>query len=319
MLRRTFVIALFFASAASAQQIAEYKLPMPDAHPMYIATGADGTIWFTEIDGNNVGKITPDGKLTEYPLPIRSAKPQGIVVAADGSAWFAESNATRIGRITPAGSLTEFHTAADPFRVCASPTGAIYFTEYEFSGIGRIGTDGAFAHFLLPPSRGPWACAADSDGNVWFTEWNGLGPTVGRLSPSGLVTQFAMPADAVGPPDAIVLTPDRDVALIGTRMNANGVFTAFPTGAVPNDVTIMPGDLTVGNDGSLWFTKKYYADDGSLSGSIVRIDPKDQITEYNVNGLPSGIAADQHGGIWVTVYPDRIIHLMPYARRRAAK
>jgi virginiamycin B lyase len=326
MIRRACAVAIFCASVASAQEVTEYKLPNPNAQPNYIATSPDGTVWFTEFEGNKVGKIAPDGELTEYPLSLPASRPLGIVVTADGSAWFAESGSSQIGRITTNGQLTEFRTAplggpfGDPFRVCASAAGAIYFTEYNTSRIGRIGSDGAFASFSIPPGRGPWACAADAEGNVWFTEWaNFNGPTLGRLSPSGVISEYPMPTDASGPPDAIVVTPDGVIALIGTRMTANGVFTAYATGGVPDDVSVIPGDLTVGPDGSLWFTQKYYANDGTLSGSVVRVDQNGQITKYSVNGLPSGVAADQHGGIWVTVYPDRIIRLAPYARRRAVR
>src|SRR5450755_3055661 len=168
MIRRGCAFVIFCASVASAQQMTEYRLSSPDANPMNIASGPDGTVWFTEIDGNKAGKITPDGKLTEYLLPLLGSRPQGIVVMGDGSAWFAESGSSQIGSITPDGQLTEFRTApeeslfGDPFRVCASPAGAIYFTEYLDSRIGRMGADGAVADFRLPPGRGPWACAVDA-------------------------------------------------------------------------------------------------------------------------------------------------------------
>jgi hypothetical protein len=71
--------------------------------------GPDGNQWFTQPDGNAVGRITPAGKITEFPLRTPSSEPTAITAGPDGNLWFTEPGASAIGRITPDGKhLREF-------------------------------------------------------------------------------------------------------------------------------------------------------------------------------------------------------------------
>jgi streptogramin lyase len=72
-----------------------------------ITAGSDGNLWFTEIFGSRIGRITPDGAITEFPLPF-GGPPSSIAAGPDGNLWFTLREST-IGRITPDGALTEFH------------------------------------------------------------------------------------------------------------------------------------------------------------------------------------------------------------------
>ena len=36
---------------------AEYSVPTPDSHPIQIAAGPGGTIWFTENAANQIGRL----------------------------------------------------------------------------------------------------------------------------------------------------------------------------------------------------------------------------------------------------------------------
>src|SRR5260370_40489576 len=47
--------------------ITEYPVPSGGSSED-ITTGPDGNVWFTEIAGNKIGKITPAGVITEFPL-----------------------------------------------------------------------------------------------------------------------------------------------------------------------------------------------------------------------------------------------------------
>src|SRR5260370_1150459 len=40
-----------------------------DGSPGGITAGPDGALWFTELNGNRIGRITPAGQLREFPLP----------------------------------------------------------------------------------------------------------------------------------------------------------------------------------------------------------------------------------------------------------
>jgi virginiamycin B lyase len=71
--------------------------------PWGITTGPDGALWFTEFDGNKIGRITTDGVITDYTIPTAASGPFWITLGSDGALWFTEQQGNKIGRlaITP--------------------------------------------------------------------------------------------------------------------------------------------------------------------------------------------------------------------------
>lgn len=75
-----------------------------------ITRGPDGNLWFIDGDGDYMGRITPDGKITEFsgpPLPgVDSGPPAAtagikiITAGPDGNLWFTDAGNNKIGRIT---------------------------------------------------------------------------------------------------------------------------------------------------------------------------------------------------------------------------
>jgi virginiamycin B lyase len=63
--------------------------------------GSDGALWFTEADGNSIGRITTSGTIAEFPLPEPASAPYGIASGPDGALWFTELSGNKIGRIHP--------------------------------------------------------------------------------------------------------------------------------------------------------------------------------------------------------------------------
>lgn len=61
-----------------------------------LTAGKDGNVWFTELYGNSVDKITPDGTITRYAISTPPAgsvgnMPHNATVDADGNIWFCET------------------------------------------------------------------------------------------------------------------------------------------------------------------------------------------------------------------------------------
>ena len=219
----------------------EYSIPTPDSAPRIIAIGGDGNLWFSEHNGNRMGRITPDGVISEFEIESPASQPRAIALGADGNIWVGMFAANRIGRVTPQGQITEFEIPtpdSGPRALAAGPDGNVWFSEFKASKIGRITPDGEITEFDLPrPNSGPGDITAGADGNLWFLELSGQmdgltpdGNRIGRITPDGVITEFAMPAgDATA--INIAVGPDRNIwytrgAMLG-RVTPQGEFTEF--------------------------------------------------------------------------------------------
>lgn len=95
--------------------VAEFEIAGANRGPGDITAGADGNMWFVElngradnreVDGNRVGRITMDGKITEFPMPSATGSPVNIAVGPDRHIWYTKTG--KLGRVTPDGMITEF-------------------------------------------------------------------------------------------------------------------------------------------------------------------------------------------------------------------
>ena len=86
---------------AVASTIAEFPVPTSHGGPAGIAAGPDGNLWFTELEGNQLGRITPSGTITEFAIPTSHSGPVGIAAGPDGNLWFTETYGNKIGRLPP--------------------------------------------------------------------------------------------------------------------------------------------------------------------------------------------------------------------------
>jgi uncharacterized repeat protein (TIGR01451 family) len=230
----------------------------------------------------------------------------GMVVAGvDGAVWFSQENG-KLGRMSTTGEFTSFEVGAQPTGgLAVTSNGDIWFTT-DGNQIGRFRSGGRALLFDIPQSASsadPWRLAAGPDGNVWFTEQTGN--KIGRLTPQGTVTEFAVPTENAGPgeltggPDGNVWFTEVMADKIG-RITPAGQITEF---AIPKSSTSLPGgtaaltEIVTGPDGSLWFTEQ--------SRGIGRITPDGKITEFTTptqSPQPYGIAAGPDGNLWFTEF-----------------
>ena len=192
-------------------------------------------------------------------------------------------------------TFTEFQlpkTASGPVAIVPGPDGALWFTEYYGSAIGRCTLTGEITEFPLP-NRAPWGIAAGPDGNIWFTESGFAG--LGRLTPAGVLTEFPL-SDPDSSPDEIVVGPDgalwftESAGRIG-RMSTDGALKEFTVFSVPTGLS----GITVGPDGRLWFIE-------TGAHKIASMTTDGTIVEYPVPGtfLPREITAGPDGALWFT-------------------
>ena len=129
-------------------------MPSSLPNPVGIAAGPDGNVWFAELGGDNIGRITPDGTITEFPLPVSNSQPFAIALGTDGAMWFTEAAGNRIGRIevqtAPPPDLTPpTVTITTPADGAVFTVGQIVLADYacadEAGGSGVATCDGPVA------------------------------------------------------------------------------------------------------------------------------------------------------------------------------
>jgi len=286
------------AAAAFGQNIREYATLTANSVPLWITAGPDGALWFTEVGGNRIGRITTAGAVDEFPIPTTASGLWAITAGPDGAVWFTERGANRIGRISTAGTITEFATTPDsePTGIVAGPDGALWFTEVFLGKIARITTAGAVTEFPIPTfSSGPVGIVVGSDGALWFTEHDAN--KIGRITTAGVVTEFPIPTLSSNP-GSITAGPDGALWFIEgsgnkvARITTAGSITEFP---VPTPDSV-PTGIAAGPDGALWFTE-------SIGGKVGRITTSGTIAEFAIptsSSQPSGIVAGHDGALWFT-------------------
>jgi virginiamycin B lyase len=256
----------------------------PDSGPVTVMVAPDGRIWFTEGNGNRIGRINRDGTgRVEFPLPHAGSAPRIIALGGDGNIWFSEHAGNRMGRITPAGVLTEFAIptpASQPRAIALGADGNIWFGEFAAGKIGRITPAGAITEFVIPtPDSGPRALAAGPDGNIWFSEFRAS--KIGRITRDGTISEFPLPRPNSGPGD-ITAGADGAMWFVELSGNMDGI---QPDGARIARITMdgairefpmptkspSPINIAVGPDRNIWYTQ---------GGSLGRVTPDGRITEF---------------------------------------
>jgi virginiamycin B lyase len=250
-------------------QVSTFSTPAVALTSQALTKGSDGNLWFTEPGVGKIGVMTPSGGVIEQALPSGQQANQGITAAPDGNVWFTETN--KVVRVTPGGAMTSFNV---------SPTS-------QLTGI-----------------------TAGADGNIWFMDTNNsTGSKIGRITPSGVVTEFPIPQAqnmqsqglvnfyqniTAGPNGNIWYTAERvntttgiKAGVIGQVSPSGGVqvynLPAAPRNSNPRSTGsggLLSVAITAGPDGNVWFTSFQ----AGGHAAIGKITPSGRITQY---ALPS--------------------------------
>ncbi len=155
-------------------------------------------MWFTEFQGNKLGKITLtlDGNfaaLTETPIPTSNSGPVSVsFIGTD--VWFTETIANKIGLLRSDGFI-EFPVPTQNSGLSGIYSnyyeGIAWFTESRGNKIGFVTEDGRFTEYAVPtPASEPFGITAGQvNGQVVFTERTGN--AVSRFQGDALVVLAA--------------------------------------------------------------------------------------------------------------------------------
>ncbi len=294
------------ARITPAGSVTEFAISAANNRPWDITAGPDGNVWFaTEGDGvaSQVGRITPSGTMTLFPILPASSYPT-IATGPDGNLWVAEGNNNQIAVVSPQGALLEQFNipisggAAEYIR--PGPDGNMWFTDSGY--VGKVSVNGNFTIYSIPGTNDVKGIRTGPDGNFWFAVQDAN--EIGRLTPSGVLTEFAIPTPNSQPTD-ITVGPDGKLWFSEAatnqlaRITTSGTITEFPI-PTPNSGIL---SIATGADGNLWFTE-------SNANQIGRFKlPGPQLTVNNLTVSGSNGAMVSNSGTYSDSFPGATVTL----------
>jgi virginiamycin B lyase len=152
-------------------EITQFELPGPGSFPTRLALGPEGNVWFTEMQEDKVGRITPTGAIQMFQLPP-GTRPLEIALGADGYLWVTEQNddPEALGRIDASGQYTRFPLEQEVYAgaLAAGPDGRLWFASGP-GAIARMTPSGRVSRIELPQATNVVDIVAGPDGSVWYT------------------------------------------------------------------------------------------------------------------------------------------------------
>lgn len=270
-------------------------------YPGPIVSGPDERLWLFSVripEGGPAGAAEPilhridtSGSFRSFHIPGPPQvgfprEPWPLAAGPGRSVWYA-----------PAGYLSRNEPEPDLFRV-------------DFAGraTGALLEPDAY-HQIADLAPGP-------DGNLWATDTRGgQAQAVLRITPSGTVSAFPLPAGSENSPGPIVQGPDG--AMWFTIGGGNRIDRITTSGEVTQVSIRRPVlDLTAGADGNLWLT---------TGSRIIRMTPTGTVTEfapaelgspesYRQSSYLKTIATGPDGRLWFPLQAGRLGRITPQGR-----
>ena len=167
-------VVTYFPTAAGVMPIGGYPYDL-------VVDG--GTVWFTLLNANQIGKLdVAGGAFTFYPIPTANSEPTGITVGG-GYVWFVERAGDKLGRLDPAnGNIVEYYNWVVTDRNPVNMTDAdledvawagdvVWITGPKLKSsvaVYKI-AEGRFVPSTAGVGAEPMQIIVDSGGNVWVT------------------------------------------------------------------------------------------------------------------------------------------------------
>ncbi len=296
---------LTLARASSDFSVPPGRQPLP----LNVTVGPDKNLWFTELTGEKIGRVTTSGTISEFALSgLQGAT--GIVAGPDGNIWFTDQLTGKIEHVnTTGGQLKKFSLPAGsyPQGITVGPDGNFWFVDQKQNGvfaIGKISPAGNITEFATKINAGPIQpfaangyaqIVAGPDGNLWFVnpQLGNLGTfLVGRITTAGTITTFSL-ADS---PQGICAGADGNLWVVESAHVAK-----ITTGGAETEYALSRGGgfsgITPGPDGNVWFTE--------LGHDVGYVTPTGVVTEFAPRTFLSiyymyGIVAGPDGALWLT-------------------
>jgi len=211
---------------------------------------------------------------------------------------------TGVGAGPQPGAITEYAVSGNPTGITAGPDGALWYGELGTSDVGRITTAGIISNYQTPTTTGafgysgPLGITTGPDGALWFTEHYTNPGNIGRVTTSGVMTEYSVHSGGYSAPTDIVTGPDGNLWFTEEELfgGAGYVGKITPAGVITEyAANASPYGIAKGSDGALWFAE-------AGASNVGRITTAGVMTEYPVpsGGKPIWIAPGPDGALWFT-------------------
>ena len=261
------------ATRGSRPSITQVRVASNNIHDIVIAS--NGTLWFTH-GCLGMTRMTVNGGTTTFRLPpIRREEKGG-----------------NPHPLLPIGCTTN---SSGIGAIAIGRNDSLWFTDDAEAVIGRMTDRGNVRYFPLPHGWAAQRIVRGPGGDFWFTQMHGN--AIGRISPTGIISEYRLngkasqPYDIVVGPDGALWFTERGDGKIG-RLTTGGALTEY---SIPTPDST-PLSIAAGRNKTLWFTEV-------AKQEIGRITTDGAITEYhlrNVGPGPDFITAASNGTLWFT-------------------
>jgi len=284
------VSASLMDAAADRASIREWDVPTPKSFPHDPAVGLDGSLWYTGILSNKLGRLDPQtGTIKENPLRTPDSGPHGLTADTEGNIWFIANYKGYIGKLDPVtGQVSEYPipdpVARDPHSLVFDKKGIPWFTVQLGNFIGRLDPGNGIIT-LAPsptPNAKPYGIVVNSGGTPFFCEF-GTNKIAGIDPRTMKIIEYLLPEGAR--PRRLALTQDDKIYY--TDFNRGYLCKLDPKNgrvdewASPGGANSRPYAITITADGRVW-----YSESGVSPNTIVRFDPS--VKRFEKWGIPSG-------------------------------
>ncbi|HEY4387280.1 MAG TPA: hypothetical protein VGN34_22720, partial [Ktedonobacteraceae bacterium] len=250
--------------AATLNKIMDFTAPN-NVNPTFVASDAQGTIWFTDPSHGLIGQLLPD-KDTWTLYPLAGSTPYDLVFDEHGKLWFTDFQKGAVGLFDPAtkkflGSV-KTPTSSIVYGITRGPDGTIWVAENNTNFIASFTptatTEGLTLHEHAVLTKQQHLITTDKAGNVWFS--TGFTGQIGELP-----------------------------------VGSNTAVTYCVSNAVSADPHI--SGIAVDSTGNVWFTDSLNALIGTLNPKAYANDCQVPDSSAGVTTMAVGAGTHPHDGL----------------------
>jgi virginiamycin B lyase len=218
----------------------------------HIVAHSDGLLWFTIQSTQAIGRMTTAGTGAEVYGDPSSGNPSAIASGPDGAIWYTSDFG--INKVTGiniqnrlSADLYRFPSNNVPVSIVAGPDGAMWAAT-SGNTIARVTTSGQVTEFTIPsPFMRSDHITTGADGALWFAATTSTTEKVGRMTTSGVYSEFDV--GAAGSPRSFATGPDSALWLTqasGSGTDNIGRLVVAKTAQTISFTSAPPANATVG-------------------------------------------------------------------------